>query len=123
MLKDTPAFSGFSVDDVTKARDFYEDVLGLEVSEAHGNLELHLAGGNNVFVYPKPNHAPATFTVLNFPVENIEQTADALRSRGIKFEKYDGEIETDERGIFSGAGPKIAWFKDPAGNILSILED
>lgn len=123
MLKDAPAFSGFSVTDVPKARDFYEGVLGLEVSEEHGNLELHLAGGNNVFVYPKPNHAPATFTVLNFPVENIEQTVDALRARGVQFEKYDGEIKTDERGIFHGPGPKIAWFKDPAGNILSILED
>ncbi len=123
MLKDAPAFSGFSVTDVPKARNFYEGVLGLEVSEEHGNLELHLAGGNNVFVYPKPNHAPATFTVLNFPVENIEQTVDALRARGVQFEKYDGEIKTDERGIFHGPGPKIAWFKDPAGNILSILED
>ena len=105
------------------AKQFYEGTLGLEVSESHGNLELHLAGGNNVFVYPKPNHTPATFTVLNFPVENIDQTVDELAARGVRFEQYGNEIQTDEKGIFRGRGPKIAWFKDPAGNILSVVED
>lgn len=122
MLKDSQAFSGFSVDDIQKAKAFYGETLGLDVSEEHGMLDLHLAGGAEVLVYPKPNHEPATFTILNFPVDDIEKTVDRLSERGVRFEQYEGEIETDERGIFRGEGPLIAWFKDPAGNILSVLE-
>jgi predicted enzyme related to lactoylglutathione lyase len=122
MFKDVLAFSGFSVDDVGRAKEFYGKTLGLEVSEAHGLLTLHLAGGGRVIVYPKPNHVPATFTVLNFPVSNIEKAVDSLTGLGIRFEQYGGEIQTDEKGISRGRGPKVAWFKDPAGNILSVLE-
>ncbi|PYV22517.1 MAG: glyoxalase [Acidobacteria bacterium] len=111
MLKDSKAFSGFSVDDVQKAKEFYGRTLGLEVSESHGLLRLHLAGGANVIIYPKPNHAPAAFTILNFPVDNVDKVVDELAKR------------TDERGVFRGRGPVIAWFKDPAGNILSVLEE
>jgi catechol 2,3-dioxygenase-like lactoylglutathione lyase family enzyme len=122
MFKDTRAFSGFSVDDLRKAKQFYGQTLGLEVAEKPEGLELHIAGGARVFLYPKPNHTPASFTVLNFPVENIETAVDELNNRGVRFEKYEGALETDEKGIFRGGGPKIAWFKDPAGNILSVLE-
>ena len=121
MFKDTPAFSGFSTDDVQKAREFYSQTLGLEVSEVHGMLQLHIAGGRHILVYPKPNHTPATFTILNFPVKNIEPAVDELTRRGVHFEVYNED--TDEKGIFHGGGPKIAWFKDPAGNILSVIED
>lgn len=124
MFKDTLAFSGFSTDDVQKAKEFYSQTLGLDVSEAHGLLHLHLAGGKNILVYPKADHTPATFTILNFPVDNIEQVIDDLTSRGVHFESYnEGGLVTDERGIFHGGGPKIAWFKDPAGNLLSVLEE
>ncbi len=124
MFKDTKAFSGFSVNDLQKAREFYEQTLGLEVSETNGLLELHIAGGTNVLVYPKPNHTPATFTILNFPVNNIDQAVDELIRRGVRFESYNQEhLVTDEKGISRQGGPKIAWFKDPAGNILSILEE
>ena len=123
MLKDTKAFSGFSVNDVQKAKEFYGQTLGLDVSEAHGLLQLQIAGGTTILMYPKENHTPATFTILNFPVANIEQAVDELASRGVHFESYnDGDLVTDEKGIFRGGGPKIAWFKDPAGNILSVLE-
>jgi len=123
MLKDTKAFSGFSVNDVQKAKEFYGQTLGLDVSESHGLLELHIAGGTNILMYPKENHTPATFTILNFPVDNIEQTVDDLARRGVHFESYnEGDLVTDEKWIFRGEGPKIAWFKDPAGNILSVLE-
>ena len=122
MFKDTRAFSGFSVDDLRKAKQFYGQTLGLEVAEKPEGLELHIAGGARVFLYPKPNHTPASFTVLNFPVENIETAVDELNNRGVRFEKYEGALETDEKGIFRGGGPRIAWFKDPAGNILSVLE-
>ena len=122
MFKNTKAFSGFSVNDLQKARQFYSDTLGLEVSENMG-LELHIAGGNKIFVYEKPNHTPATFTILNFPVDDIEKTVEELRNKGIIFEKYDyGSVRTDKDGIMRGNGPDIAWFKDPAGNILSVLE-
>lgn len=122
MLKESKAFSGFSVNDTQKAKEFYGRTLGLEVSESHDLLELHLAGGNTVFIYPKPNHAPATFTILNFPVKNVDQAVDELTKRGVRFEIYnEPDLKTDERGIFRG-GPVIAWFKDPAGNILSVLE-
>jgi predicted enzyme related to lactoylglutathione lyase len=123
MFKDTMAFSGFSVNDVGKAKDFYGQTLGLEVSEAHGLLTLHVAGGARILIYPKPTHTAATFTILNFPVDDIEKAVDALTKRGIRLERYEGDMKTDEKGIFRGGGPKIAWFKDPAGNILSVLEE
>jgi len=122
MFKDTKAFSGFSVDDVRRAKEFYGRTLGLDVSESHDMLQLHIAGGTEILIYPKANHTPATFTILNFPVVNIEQAVDELAKRGVRFEHYEGELQTDERGVFRGGGPKIAWFKDPAGNILSVLE-
>lgn len=125
MLKDSHAFSGFSSNDIPKAREFYASTLGLEVTEANGMLTLHLAGGGMVIIYPKDNHEPASFTVLNFPVEHIEPVVDSLAKAGIRFERYDG-FEQDERGIARPPrpedGPLIAWFKDPAGNILSVLQ-
>lgn len=124
MFKDTKAFSGFSVNDAQKAQEFYGQTLGLDVSESYGLLTLHIAGGTNILMYPKENHTPATFTILNFPVANIEQAVDELVRRGVRFESYnDGGLVTDERGIFRGGGPEIAWFKDPAGNLLSVLEE
>jgi catechol 2,3-dioxygenase-like lactoylglutathione lyase family enzyme len=123
MFKATKAFSGFSVDDIKKARAFYGETLGLQVSESHGMLTLHIAGGAEILVYPKPNHTPATFTILNFPVEEIESAVATLKERGVRFERYDQpDLKTDDRGIFRGGGPLIAWFKDPAGNILSVIE-
>ena len=125
MFKYTKAFSGFSVNDLQKAKQFYGEVLGLEISESMG-LELHIAGGNKIFIYPKPNHTPATFTILNFMVEDVDKAVDELTKKGVVFEKYEGQIETDEKGIHRSKhpneGPTIAWFKDPAGNILSVLE-
>jgi catechol 2,3-dioxygenase-like lactoylglutathione lyase family enzyme len=124
MLKESKAFSGFSVNDIQKAKDFYGRTLGLQVSESHGLLTLQLAGGNKVLVYPKVNHAPATFTVLNFSVENVDESVDELAKRGVRFEIYDeSDIKTDEKGIMRGNGPTIAWFKDPAGNVLSVIEE
>ena len=124
MFKNTKAFSGFSVDDLRKAKAFYSQTFGLEVSEMPEGLELHIANSTGVFVYPKPNHTPATFTVLNFPVDDIEQAVNELTKRGVRFEHYDqGDLKTDEKGIARGPGPNIAWFKDPAGNILSVLEE
>ena len=120
-LKTQKHLAAFSVNDLQKAKQFYSEVLGLDVSENMG-LELHIAGGNNIFVYPKPNHTPATFTILNFLVDNIEKAVEELRNKGVIFERYEGTIETDENGIHRGEGPTIAWFKDPAGNILSVLE-
>lgn len=122
MLNESNAFSGFSVNDIQKAKDFYGRTLGLKVAESNGALELSLAGGGKVFIYPKPNHSAASFTILNFPVENIEQSVDELTKRGVRFEHYGGDIQTDEKGIHRGDGPDIAWFKDPAGNILSVLK-
>ncbi|MBC8030198.1 MAG: VOC family protein [Pyrinomonadaceae bacterium] len=126
MFKDTKAFSSFSVDDLNRAKEFYGQTLGLEVSETKEGLGLQIAGGGPVFLYPKPNHTPASFTVLNFPVDDIEKAVDDLTALGVQFESYEGELKTDEKGIFRGAargeGPNIAWFKDPAGNILSVLE-
>jgi catechol 2,3-dioxygenase-like lactoylglutathione lyase family enzyme len=124
MLKDSKAFSGFSVDDLQKAKEFYGQILGLEVSEEEmGLLSLHIAGGNNILIYAKDNHAPATYTILNFPVDNVEQAVDELTRRGVRFEQYnEPDLKTDEKGISRGNGPTIAWFKDPAGNILSVLE-
>ncbi|MGH8970960.1 MAG: VOC family protein [Actinomycetes bacterium] len=123
MFRDTKAFSGFSVDDVAKARRFYGETLGLDVSEADGLLTLHIAGGRETLVYPKPDHTPATFTVLNFPVDDVEAAVDELTGRGVRFERYEGtDIETDAKGVFRGGGPLIAWFKDPAGNVLSVIQ-
>jgi catechol 2,3-dioxygenase-like lactoylglutathione lyase family enzyme len=121
MLAESKAFSGFAVDDIEKARAFYGDTLGLETSEQNGLLTLHLAGDRNTLVYPKPDHEPASFTILNFPVENIASAVDELSARGVRFERYDG-FDQDEKGIFHGGGPLIAWFRDPAGNVLSVLE-
>jgi catechol 2,3-dioxygenase-like lactoylglutathione lyase family enzyme len=123
MLKDSKAFSGFSTGDIPKAKEFYSRTLGLEVSESNGLLKLHLAGGTTVLIYPKPNHSPANFTILNFPVDNVDKAVDELTKRGVRFEIYSQpDIKTDEKGIMRGKGPTIAWFKDPAGNILSVLE-
>ena len=123
MLEASKAFSGFSANDIEKAKEFYGKTLGLKVSESHGLLMLHLAGDNNVLIYPKPNHVPATFTVLNFPVKDVDQAVDELTKRGVRFEIYDlPDIKTDKKGIMRGKGPTIAWFNDPAGNILSVLE-
>jgi catechol 2,3-dioxygenase-like lactoylglutathione lyase family enzyme len=122
MFGDTKAFSGFAVDDVDQARRFYADTLGIRVTEEHGLLTLHLAGGDRpTLAYPKPGHTPADYTILNFPVDDIEAAVDALTARGVRFERYDG-FEQDERGVFRGGGPLIAWFRDPAGNVLSVLE-
>jgi catechol 2,3-dioxygenase-like lactoylglutathione lyase family enzyme len=123
MLGESKAFSGFAVDDLEKAKAFYEEVLGLKTSEEHGLLTLHLAGDRPTLVYPKPDHEPATYTILNFPVDDIEGTVAGLAERGVQFERYEGTpLETDEQGIFRGGGPPIAWFKDPAGNVLSVIK-
>lgn len=122
LFKNTPAFSSFSVNDLQKAKNFYNDILGLDVEESNGLLTLHVKDGPPVMIYPKPNHQPATFTVLNFNVNNVESAVKDLNELGIQFEIYNEEhLKTDERGILDG-NPKIAWFKDPAGNILSVLE-
>ena len=121
MLKDSKAFSTFSVRDVPRAKQFYGETLGLDVSDEMDGLALHLSGGGEVFVYPKADHTPATFTVLNFPVTDIDKAVDELTTAGVRFEQYEGELQTDEKGISCGEGPTIAWFKDPAGNILSVL--
>ncbi|MEZ0004750.1 putative enzyme related to lactoylglutathione lyase [Flavobacterium sp. 28YEA47A] len=126
MLSNSKAFSGFSTNDSKKAKKFYGELLGLNIEEdpkMEGILTLKLAGGNSIIIYTKENHEPATFTILNFPVRDIEQAVDELTKRGITFEQYGGNIKTDKKGIFRGGGPLIAWFKDPAGNILSILQE
>ena len=125
MFTQTQAFSGFSVDDMDRAREFYGDTLGIEIEDVapHGLLRLNIEGGNPTLVYPKEDHEPASFTILNFPVADVEGTVAALRERGVEFERYEGtQMETDEHGIFRGGGPLIAWFKDPAGNVLSAVE-
>jgi catechol 2,3-dioxygenase-like lactoylglutathione lyase family enzyme len=121
MFANTKAFSGFAVDDIAKARAFYGETLGLETSEENGLLTLHLAGDRPTLVYPRPGHTPAGYTILNFPVEDIEKAVDELAARGVQLERYEG-FEQDERGIFRGGGPLIAWFTDPAGNVLSVLQ-
>jgi len=125
MLKRAKAFGSFSVNDVKKAKKFYGETLGLTVAERMGGLELEIGGKTKFFLYPKPNHSPATFTVLNFPVDDIDDSVDELRKKGIRFEHYEsGEVKTDAKGIARGdKGPQIAWFKDPAGNILSVVQD
>jgi catechol 2,3-dioxygenase-like lactoylglutathione lyase family enzyme len=127
MLKNSKAFSSYSVDDLQKARAFYRDTLGLETSESMGQLVLTLGDGHRVFVYGKPSHQAASFTVLNFPVADVDKAVDALTRSGVRFERYDQtDIKTDDKGISRGGahrGPTIAWFKDPAGNILSVVEE
>jgi catechol 2,3-dioxygenase-like lactoylglutathione lyase family enzyme len=123
MFANTKAFSGFAVADLGKARAFYEGTLGLKVSEGGGLLTLHLAGDRDTLVYPKPDHVPATYTILNFVVDDVEQAVDELTARGVRFERYDG-FDQDEKGISRDPqGPPIAWFTDPSGNILAVLEE
>ena len=124
MLETSKAFSGFSVNDIPKARKFYGETLGLDVKEDHGMLTIRLASGATVLAYPKPNHTPATFTILNFTVDDVDRTVRALRERGVRFEIYrEGPYATDEQGIHRGKDdPTVAWFTDPAGNILSVVQ-
>lgn len=123
MLAESKAFSGFAVDDLTAAKQFYQATLGLRLSDlAEGLATLHLAGDRDTLVYESANHAPASYTILNFPVDDIETTVDELTGRGVVFERYP-EFNQDERGINRGVGPLIAWFKDPAGNVLSVLQE
>lgn len=123
MLQTRNAFSSFSVNDLQRAKEFYSQTLGLKVSESKEGLEIH-PGDTDVFIYGKPNHKPASFTVLNFLVDDINKAVDELNQKGVRFEQYEGEIKTDEKGIHhESGGPTIAWFKDPAGNILSVLEE
>jgi catechol 2,3-dioxygenase-like lactoylglutathione lyase family enzyme len=120
----THAFSGFSVDNMEKARAFYGEVLGLKTSEGiEGTINIHIEGGTDILVYPKKNHQPASFTILNFPVIDVEATVDHLTARGIQFEHYEGELKTDAKGICHAGPVLMAWFKDPAGNILSVCEE
>lgn len=122
MLKHSKAFSGFSVDDIPAAKTLYGETLGIEVTKEYGMLSLHLAGGSEILIYPKPEHTPASYTILNFPVDDIEQAVDDLVARGVRIERYDG-MDQDERGINRGGGPPIAWFRDPAGNGLSVIRE
>jgi predicted enzyme related to lactoylglutathione lyase len=122
MFANTKAFSGFAVDDVQKARKFYGETLGIRTSEENGLLTLHLAGDRATLAYPKTGHTPADYTILNFPVDDIDSAVDELSARGVSMERYDG-FEQDDKGIFRSGGPYIAWFKDPAGNVLSVLQE
>jgi catechol 2,3-dioxygenase-like lactoylglutathione lyase family enzyme len=121
VLENSKAFSGFSVDDIPEAKRFYGETLGVRVTEDNGMLQLHLGGDRAVLVYPKPDHTPASFTILNFPVDDIDRAVDELTERGVRFERYPN-FDLDEKGIFRKEGPPIAWFKDPAGNVLSVLQ-
>ena len=121
MLGDSKAFSGFAVDDLEKAKAFYEDTLGLKTSEDHGLMTLHLAGERPTIVYPKPDHEPASYTILNFPVDDIDAAVEALMDRGVAFEIYEASGQ-DDKGVMREYGPPIAWFRDPAGNILSVIQ-
>ena len=122
MFANTPAFSGFAVDDIDAARTFYGETLGLDVKDGPmGVLNVELAGGRPTMIYPKPDFTPATYTILNFPVEDVDAAVDELAARGVEMERYEG-FEQDDKGIARGQGPDIAWFKDPAGNILSVLK-
>lgn len=124
MFEHTKAFSGFAACDLAAAKEFYGGTLGLRVSESGGLLTLHVAGGTDILVYPKRRHVPADFTILNFPVEDIQQAVADLKARGVTFERYPGsDVATDEDGIFRGGGPLIAWFTDPAGNVLSVVQE
>jgi catechol 2,3-dioxygenase-like lactoylglutathione lyase family enzyme len=122
MFATTPAYSGFSVDDLPRAQAFYGDVLGLVTSEEYGLLTLHLAGGRDTLIYPKQDHTPATYTILNFEVDDIDRAVEALVERGVHLERYDDSYQ-DDKGIARTDGPYIAWFKDPAGNLLSVLQE
>ncbi len=125
MFASTKAYSGFAVDDLAAARTFYSETLGLDVSEVDPRFDLmtlHLGGGTDVMVYARPGHTPAAYTILNFPVDDIDEAVDELAARGVRFERYEG-MTADEKGIHRGPGPQIAWFTDPAGNILSVLQD
>ncbi|MGH3150817.1 MAG: VOC family protein [Streptosporangiaceae bacterium] len=122
MFENTRAFSGFAVDDLAAARQFYGEALGLKTSEQYGLLTLHLAGGRDTLVYPKPDHQPATYTILNFQVDDIDAAVDELTHRGVRMERYEG-LGQDDKGINRAGGPYIAWFKDPAGNILAVLQE
>ena len=123
MFANTKAFSGFAVDDLEKARRFYGETLGIKTSEQYGLMILHLAGDRDTLVYPKTGHTPATYTILNFPVDDIDQAVDELTARGVRFERYEGMSTQDEKGISRGEGPFIAWFTDPACNILAVLQE
>ena len=125
MFENTKAYSGFAVDDLGQAQEFYGDTLGLKTSildEENGLMTLHLAGGRDTLIYQQPGSTPASYTILNFPVDDVEKAVDELASRGVEFERYEG-FEHDERGIAHGSGPDIAWFKDPAGNVLAVHTD
>jgi len=127
MFHDTPAFSGFATNDIEKTKAFYGGVLGLEVNDGEmGNIKLKLGSGAEIFVYPKEDHKPATFTILNFEVDDIDKAVDELTAKGVQFEHYEGDLATDDKGVLRGLkanmGPDIAWFTDPAGNILSVLQ-
>jgi catechol 2,3-dioxygenase-like lactoylglutathione lyase family enzyme len=122
MFENTKAFSGFAVDDIQKAEEFYGGTLGLKTSQEHGLLTLHLAGDRPTLIYPKPGHTPADYTILNFPVDDIDKAVDELAAQGVRFERYDS-FEQDEKGVARGEGPYIAWFRDPAGNVLSVLQE
>ncbi|WP_371617345.1 VOC family protein [Streptomyces sp. NBC_00454] len=122
MFTDTKAFSSFAVDDIKRAKEFYEGILGLKVTEKNGLLTLHIAGGTEILVYPKENHTPAGFTVLNFPVADVDAAVDELTRRGILFERYP-EFAQDDRGIVREEGMNVAWFTDPSGNVFSVLQE
>jgi predicted enzyme related to lactoylglutathione lyase len=122
MFESTKAFSGFAVDDIEAAKRFYGETLGLKVTEEHGLLALHIAGDRPTLIYPRPGHEPAAYTILNFPVDDIDAAVDALVERGVEILRYEG-MDQDERGVMRGGGPYIAWFTDPAGNILSVLQE
>jgi predicted enzyme related to lactoylglutathione lyase len=122
MFKDTKAFSSFAVNDLAKARKFYEEVLGLKTSDNKEGFYLNIGEGNKIFVYGKPNYAPASFTVLNFPVDDVEKTVDELTNKGVIFEQYTGQMQTDAKGIFKAMDMVVAWFTDPAGNVMSVME-
>ncbi|TMB83017.1 MAG: VOC family protein [Chloroflexi bacterium] len=121
MFRDSHAFSGFSANDIPRAKEFYGQTLGLEITEDNDMLTLHLAGGGTVLIYPKENHEPASFTVLNFPVSDVDAAVDSLTKAGVTMERYEG-FNQDERGIMRDQGPPIAWFKDPAGNVVAVLQ-
>ncbi len=125
MFTNSEAFSGFSVDDLEAAKKFYSETLGLRVKDNPQGLTIHVAGNRGIFVYQKPDHVPATYTILNFPVDDIDQTVDTLASKGVKFEDYDGLTDDKQiaRGLTHHRGPDIAWFKDPAGNMLAVMQE
>jgi catechol 2,3-dioxygenase-like lactoylglutathione lyase family enzyme len=122
MFADTKAYSGIAVHDLQQARDFYGETLGLRTSEEYGLMWLHLAGGRDTLIYEQSDATPASYTILNFEVDNIDEAVDALAARGVRFERFDGFAQ-DDKGVFRDEGPYIAWFKDPSGNVLSVLQE